>query len=202
MAGCSSLTRALRMFGYGFLAVVLVLYLASSGLDPRRSALILTLTLVGDTVISLWLTTHADRVGRRRVLVAGALLMVVAGLAFARRRASCRSSSLAAIVGVISPTGNEVGPFLAVEQAALTQTDAGRAPDAVFAWYNLAGYVATAVGALAAGCSRRCCSGAGVAAVDAYRAIVVGYAAIGLVMAAVFARLGAGVEAPTAVSGE
>ena len=58
---------------------------------------------------------------------------------------------LAATIGVISPTGNEVGPFLAVEQAALSEAtpDARRTP--TFAWYNLAGYVATAVGALAAG---------------------------------------------------
>ncbi len=63
--------RTLRMFGYGFLAVVLVLYLAAAGLDPLAIGIVLTLTLIGDTIISLWLTTHADRFGRRRVLVAG-----------------------------------------------------------------------------------------------------------------------------------
>ena len=67
------------MFGYGFLAVVLVLYLAAAGLDPLAIGIVLTLTLIGDTIISLWLTTNADRLGRRRVLVAGAVLMVVAG---------------------------------------------------------------------------------------------------------------------------
>ena len=64
------------MFGYGFLAVVLVLYLDALGLDALTIGVVLTLTLVGDTLISLWLTTHADRFGRRRVLVAGAVLMV------------------------------------------------------------------------------------------------------------------------------
>ena len=67
------------MFGYGFLAVVLVLYLAAAGLDPLAIGIVLTLTLIGDVVISLWLTTNADRLGRRRVLVAGALLMLVGG---------------------------------------------------------------------------------------------------------------------------
>ena len=71
------------MFGYGFLAVVLVLYLAAVGLDPLAVGIVLTLTLIGDTIISLWLTTHADRLGRRRVLVAGAALMVLAGVVFA-----------------------------------------------------------------------------------------------------------------------
>ena len=71
------------MFGYGFLAVVLVLYLAALGIPDPQIGLLLSLTLVGDTVISLWLTTHADRVGRRRVLLVGAALMVGAGTVFA-----------------------------------------------------------------------------------------------------------------------
>ena len=73
-------TRVLRMFGYGFLAVVLVLYLVAMGLDAGQIGILLTLTLLGDTAISLWLTTSADRIGRRRVLIAGSLLMVVAGV--------------------------------------------------------------------------------------------------------------------------
>jgi MFS family permease len=188
------ITRVLRMFGYGFLAVVLVLYLAALGLDGLTIGVILTLTLIGDTVISLWLTTSADRIGRRRVLVAGSLLMAGAGVAFAMT-AWPPLLILAATIGVISPTGNEVGPFLAVEQAALSQatSDARRTP--TFAWYNLAGYVATALGSLSAGLVVQGLVRAGVAELDAYRAIVVGYAAIGLAMAAVFAVVGDGVEA-------
>ena len=189
------LTRVLRMFGYGFLAVVLVLYLAALGLDALTIGAILTLTLVGDTLISLWLTTSADRIGRRRVLIAGSLLMTGAGLVFALT-SWVPLLILAATIGVISPTGNEVGPFLAVEQAALSQAtpDARRTP--TFAWYNLAGYVATAVGALAAGLLSQGLLDASFAAVDAYRAIVIGYAIVGLLMATVFWRVGAAVEAP------
>jgi MFS family permease len=109
------------MFSYGALAVVLVLYLASLGLDPLTIGAILTLSLIGDTLISLWLTTNADRLGRRRVLIAGAALMAIAGIAFALTSVVALLI-LAATIGVISPTGNEVGPFLAVEQAALSET--------------------------------------------------------------------------------
>ena len=142
--------RTLRMFGYGFLAVVLVLYLAAVGLDPLAIGIVLTLTLIGDTIISLWLTTHADRLGRRRVLVAGAVLMILAGIVFAFT-SLVPLLILAGAIGVVSPTGNEVGPFLAIEQAALTQTVPDRRRTATFAWYNLVGYVATATGALGAG---------------------------------------------------
>jgi MFS family permease len=187
-------TRVLRMFAYGFLAVILVLYLAALGLDALTIGMTLTLTLVGDTLISLWLTTSADRIGRRRVLVVGSLLMVGAGAVFAAT-SWVPLLILAATIGVISPTGNEVGPFLAVEQAALSQATPDRRRTPTFAWYNLAGYVATAVGALGAGFLSQGLLGAGFAAVDAYRAIVIGYAIVGLAMAAVFARVGPGVEA-------
>ncbi|HEX5823420.1 MAG TPA: MFS transporter [Candidatus Limnocylindrales bacterium] len=186
-------TRVLRMFGYGFLAVVLVLYLAALGLDALTIGAILTLTLIGDTIISLWLTTSADRIGRRRVLIAGSLLMVGAGLLFAVT-SWVPLLILAATIGVISPTGNEVGPFLAVEQAALSQATPDARLTPTFAWYNLVGYVATAVGALAAGLLSQALLATGFAAVDAYRAIVIGYAVVGLLMAAVFARVGPAVE--------
>jgi MFS family permease len=191
------LTRVLRMFGYGFLAVVLVLYLAGLGIDGVWIGAILSLTLFGDTLVSLWLTTNADRIGRRRVLVAGSLLMTAAGLVFAVT-SWVPLLIVAATIGVISPTGNEVGPFLAVEQAALSQAtpDARRTP--TFAWYNLAGYVATAVGALSAGFLSQALLAVGFVAVDAYRVIVVAYAVVGLLMAVVFWRVGPAVEVPPA----
>jgi MFS family permease len=191
------LTRVLRMFAYGFLAVVLVLYLDALGLDAVTIGAILTLTLIGDTLVSLWLTTNADRIGRRRVLAVGSLLMTGAGAVFAVT-SFVPLLILAATIGVISPTGNEVGPFLAVEQAALSQAtpDARRTP--TFAWYNVAGYVATAIGALAAGLLSQGLLAMGIAAVAAYRVIVIGYAVVGLLMAAVFWRVGSAVEVPAA----
>ena len=187
--------RTLRMFGYGFLAVVLVLYLAAAGLDPLAVGIVLTLTLVGDVVISLWLTTNADRFGRRRVLVAGSFLMLLAGIVFAAT-SWLPLLIIAGAIGVVSPTGNEVGPFLAVEQAALTQTVPDVRRTATFAWYNLAGYVATATGALGAGLVSQALLDGGWAPVDAYRAIVVGYAVIGLLLAVGFWMLDRGIEAP------
>ena len=192
--------RTLRMFGYGFLAVALVLYLDALGLDAWTIGIVLSLTLVGDTLISLWLTTHADRLGRRRVLVAGSLLMILAGTVFAVTD-WVPLLILAATIGVISPTGNEVGPFLAIEQAALSQTVPDERRTATFAWYNLVGYVATASGALAAGLLSQVLLDRGLAAVDAYRAIVIGYAVIGLAMAFGFGRLGGAVEAPPRKAG-
>src|SRR2546430_17514511 len=77
------LTRFVRLFAYGSLSVGLVFYLISLGLSESQTGLLVTLTLVGDTVVSLYLTTRADRIGRRRMLIIGAILMAAVGLAFA-----------------------------------------------------------------------------------------------------------------------
>ncbi len=178
-------TRAVRMFGYGLASVVLVLYLAALGLPDPAIGLLLTLTLLGDAAISLWLTTHADRVGRRRVLFAGALLMCLAGVGFASTSA-LPVLVLAATIGVISPSGNEVGPFLAVEQASLSQTISDRARTRVFAWFNLTGSFATATGALVGGGVAGALIAGGRAPIDAYRAVIVAYACLGLLLAGLF----------------
>jgi MFS family permease len=190
-------TRGLRMFGYGFVSVVLVLYLAALHIPDAQIGILLSLTLLGDAAISLWLTTHADRVGRRKVLLTGSLLMAGAGLGFAA------SSSLwvlliAATIGVISPSGNEVGPFLAVEQAAMSQTIPDDRRTGVFAWFNLTGSFATAAGALAGGTLATALVTAGYSQVDAYRAVIVGYAIIALGLAFLFSRVSPNVEAPEA----
>jgi MFS family permease len=194
-------TRLARMFAYGFLSVVLVLYLSALGFDGTRIGLLLTLTLAGDTVISLWLTTHADRMGRRKVLVIGAGLMLVAAATFAASDAFPVLLA-AATVGVLSPSGNEVGPFLAVEQAALAGIVPDRDRTRVFGWYNLVGSFATAGGALAAGALVQAVQATGGGSIGGYRAVVVGYGLLGLLLGVLFARLSGHVEAvvPTGTS--
>ncbi|WP_243319939.1 MFS transporter [Geothrix sp. SG200] len=193
------LTRAARMFSYGFLSVVLVLYLAGLGFSEGRIGLLLTLTLVGDTLISLWITLHADRLGRKKMLMVGAALMVAAGIPFALS-GDFTVLVLAATFGVISPSGNEVGPFLAIEQAALSQVLPGERRTGVFAWYNLTGSFATALGALAGGWSAQALQAAGRTPVASYRVLVFAYAAVGLLLAALFARMSPAVEAPPAAA--
>ena len=187
--------RVARMFGYGFLAVVLALYLAALGFAETQIGLLLTLTLVGDTVISLWMSTHADRYGRRPMLVVGSLLILGAGLGFI---ATDRFALLlaAATIGVISPSGYEVGPFLAIEQAALSQIVAGNRRTSIFAWYNLVGSFATAAGSLAAGGIARAGQAWGLAPLASYRIVLAGYALVGVALACLFWRLSPSVEAP------
>jgi MFS family permease len=189
-------TRFIRLFAYGSLSVVLVFYLIGLGLSESQTGLLLTATLAGDTVISLYLTTRADRIGRRRMLMIGATLMAAAGLAFAFTH-NLWLLMLAGTIGVISPSGNEVGPFLSIEQAALSHVVTDRTRTEIFAWYTLAGAFATALGALAAGTVTQALQGTTMAPLDSYRTVVLVYAALGVLLAGLFTRLSPAAEAST-----
>ena len=189
-------TRIIRLFCYGFLSVVLALYLIQVGLSEKTVGLIFTLTLAGDAGIGLWLTTRADRFGRQRTLIAGALLMVGAGLAFIFTRNPI-ALAIAAIIGVISPSGNEIGPFLSVEQAALTQLLPDEKRTQTFAWYALAGSLATATGALCGGWLAQGLQENGFSAFNAYRIVLAGYALGGLILIGLFLFLSKVVEITT-----
>ena len=178
-------TRIVRLFAYGALSVVLVLFLGGIGFDSAATGRLLTATLLGDAVISLAITSVADRVGRRRMLVVGAALMAAGGLVFVLTR-NPWLLLLAAIVGVLSPGGNEIGPFLAIEQAALSQVVSDRERTRLFAWYTVAGSGATALGALAAGNAVAALERGGAPEASACRAVLAGYAVAGAVLAALF----------------
>ncbi len=180
------LTRFTRLFAYGALSVVLVLYLTGLGIGTRQIGVLLTLTLVGDTVVSLWLSTRADRIGRRRMLILGATLMAAAGIAFALTR-NFLVLLIAGTIGVISPSGNEVGPFLPIEQAALAHVVPSDRRTSVFAWYTLTGAFATALGSLGAGVLSHTLH---------YRGVIVLYAALGIALALAFTRLSTAAEVP------
>ena len=182
-----------RLFGYGFLSVILVLYLAALGFDGFHIGLLLTLTLIGDAAISLWLTTHADSVGRRRVLRIGAVLMTAAGIVFAIS-SDFWVLLIAATIGVISVSGGEVGPFMAVEQASLTHILPDRERTRIFAWYSLAGQFATALGSLAAGLLVSGLRALGASTLVSDRAVIIGYALVGPVLVIGFGLLSSSIE--------
>ena len=127
------------------------------------------------------------------MLLVGAGLMILAGGVFVFTR-NFFLLLAAATIGVISPSGNEVGPFLSIEQAALSQLLPGERRTGVFAWYNLAGSFATASGALAGGGLTQALQGVGLAPLRSYQVIILGYALFGLALWGLFTRLSPEVE--------
>jgi MFS family permease len=185
--------RAIRMFAFGALSVVLAVYLVARGLNERQVGLLLTLPRIGDAAVALWITSIADRLGRRRMLKLGAILMVFGGGVFALG-GSLPLLAVAALIGTLSPSGNEVGPFLPIEQAALAGQVPERSRTSLFAWYNLVGSVATALGALVAGVVAQGLQGSGTSPIDSYRTIMVGYAVFGGLLWLLCWRLSPAVE--------
>ena len=96
------LQRFVRLFAYGGATLILVAFFTELSISKTKSGLFMTLTLVGDTMISFLLTLFADRLGRRAILALGAGLMAASGVVFALA-GNYWILLLAAVIGVISP---------------------------------------------------------------------------------------------------
>ncbi|KAL9084722.1 MAG: hypothetical protein Q9159_005077 [Coniocarpon cinnabarinum] len=147
------LQRFTRMFAFGAAALVLALHLEQLGYSDQLTGLFMALTMLGDVLISFILTLFADRIGRKNVLVAGAALVCLSGVVFATAR-NYWILLAAAILGVVSPSGNEIGPFRAIEESILSSLAPTGVPNSrsdLFAWYMLAGTLGAALGTALSG---------------------------------------------------
>lgn len=190
-AGLLLVTAGVRNFAYSFLSIVVGPYLAARGLEAESIGVVLTAALGGGTVMTIAATVLSRRIGRRRALVLQSACMALgaAGLALATHPVLIVA---AAVVGGISPSGRELGPFLAIELAALAQTSTDETRTRLFMMYSVVTSLAVALGALAVGLPAL----AGLSPPGSYSVLVWSYAASGLLLVALFARLSPAVEAP------
>jgi MFS family permease len=186
-------TRAVRMYGFGAISIVIALYLAQRGLSSSVIGWVFTLALAGDALISIGVTRVADRFGRRKLLLVSSALIAMAGLGFAFT-GNVVLLILTAIIGTISPNGNEVGPFQALEQASLSEISNSTGRTRLFGWYQMTGSLATAFGALSAGWIVQTWHRQGASKLEAYQVILVAYAITGAVLALLFSRLSQKIE--------
>ncbi|KXS93936.1 hypothetical protein AC578_7078 [Pseudocercospora eumusae] len=126
--------RSLRMFAYGTNALILALFFSELGFPDSRIGLFMTLTLLGDVFLGTFLTLIADRFGRRKILFVGSFLMVLTGLCFALFE-NFWILLFAAIVGVVSATGGDFGPFRSIEESIISQLTTPSTRSDVLAWY-------------------------------------------------------------------
>lgn len=175
------LQRFIRLFAYGASTLILVAYLSLLDISDARTGLFMTLTLAGDVVISLLLTLVADQLGRRKVLALGAALMIGSGVLFGLA-SNYWILLAAAVFGVITPSGNEIGPFRAIEESTLAHLTSAEDRPTIFAWYSLIGTAGAALGLITCGwTTTRLSAIHGWHSIDAYRVVFFAYAAVGLV---------------------
>jgi MFS family permease len=192
------LTRCNRMIAYGFNSLIMALFLQALGFSDPQIGMFMTLTLLGDVLLSVFLTLVADRLGRRRILFAGSLLMVVSGATFAYFE-NFWILLLAAVVGVISATGGDCGPFRAIEESILSGLTTSKTRNDVLAWYVTSTTMAASVGTELAGRVIHYLQGReGWTLVDAYHAVFWVLIGMGLVNMALTCMLSNECEATPA----
>ncbi len=174
------IARGLRAFGDGFVALLVPIYLIELGFSPLAIGAIVTSTLIGTAVLTLWVGMVANRYSVRRLLLASALLMAATGAGFAVTTAFW-PLLLIAFVGTMNPTSGDASIFLPLEQAALAQTAEPRRRTAIFARYSVIGSLCGALGTLAAAAPDLLAGEAGAGRLAVMQLMFVAYAAFGFV---------------------
>jgi MFS family permease len=196
------LAKALRTFSFGWLSVILALYLSRRGLSTAGIGIVFTATMVEDAVLTIILSVLAAQVGPRRIAILAAPLIALGGVVLAIARTPTLLI-IGAILGTLSPNGQEAGPFSPLEQAMLVEMVVPQGRTRAFSWYNLFGFVSAALGSLAAGVWLSEADRLGVDELGAYRLMLWAYASAGLLLCIPYACLsppaargGAGRELP------
>lgn len=172
--------RSLRMFTAGIPSLILALFFSSLNFPDSRIGVFMTLTLFGDVLLSLLLTLVADKLGRRRILFMGSVMMAGSGVVFAMFE-NFWILLIAAVVGIISVTGADCGPFRAVEESILSGLTDEKTRSDVLSWYVTATTMAGAVGAEVAGRTVHALEKSSGNVTKAYHALFWAYAAFGVI---------------------
>ncbi|HLN35662.1 MAG TPA: MFS transporter [Nitrososphaeraceae archaeon] len=142
--------RIVRTFAYGFLSVILAIYLKLIGFDDILIGVILSLTLINSIIFTLFASFYADRIGRRNTLLLYTVMMSISGAIFFVTENPI-ALIIAALVGTLNITGSETSAFLSMEQSILPQTiQDNRKRNTLFGFYNMAGTFAMGAGILIA----------------------------------------------------
>jgi MFS family permease len=190
-------TRALRGIGDGATSVLLASYLSAIGLSPAQIGVVVFATLFGSALVTLWAGFATRRIGTRRMFLGASVLMIATGLGFSYAR-SFEALALIGFVGTMNPSAGDVSLFLPLEQTAIAQSVETRDLTGLFAFYNVAGALGGAFGALASGLPTILAAHFGWNLVVAQRSGFVAYAILGVIAAAIYASLSPAVEAPSA----
>ncbi len=169
--------RIIRTFSYGFLSVILAIYLQLVGFNEILIGFVLTATLVNSVIFNIVSSVYADKIGRRKFLILYAVLMVISAIVFFLTT-NYVALIIAALIGTINVTGSEVGAFLSLEQAILPQTVHDvKKRTSIFAIYNTAGTFAMAGGVLLSGLPHFFSQQFGLGQIDSIRLLFLAYAA-------------------------
>jgi len=186
--------RVTRTFAYGFLSIVLAIYLKIIGFNDIVIGLVLASTLVNSVIFTLIASFYADRLGRRNMLVIYAALMSISGAIFLATE-DYLALIAAALIGTINVTGSETGAFLSIEQALLPQTVSNvRKRNTIFALYNMAGTFAMSVGILLSGLPAILQHQFGLSQIESIKPLFMLYSILGIIVMIIYFMLSKKIE--------
>lgn len=186
--------RMIRAFSYGFLSIVLAIYLKLIGFNDVLIGFVLTTTLINSVIFTLFASFYADRIGRRKILIIYAALLSVSGTIFLITE-NYIVLIIAALIGTINVTGTETGAFLSIEQAMLPQTLKDiKKRNTVFAFYNMAGTFAMSAGILLSGLPRSLQQYYGLTQVESIKPLFLLYSAAGIAVIVIYFFLSKKIE--------
>jgi MFS family permease len=174
--------KGARVFYSGTLSILIPQYIIALGYSDLYLGVALVAILAGNVASNLALAYLEPRLGKKRVLQAFSVAIVASGIGLATLT-PLPGILAACFLGNISTTGTEAGPFQSIEAGVLPDLAGGRAAEA-FGRYNLIGYAASAVGALAAGAPALAPGG-----LTVYRVAFGGFAGLGVLLLAIYSRL-------------
>lgn len=178
--------RIIRTFSYGFLSMILAIYLSLIGFDELLIGFILSATLVNSIIFNLFSSFFADRIGRKKVLIVYASLMAVSGCVFFITE-NYLALIIAAFIGTINVTGSETGAFLSLEQAILPQTVKNiKKRNTVFALYNIIGTLAMAGGILLSSLPQIIQEHFGFSTIDSFKPLFLIYMLAGITVVIIY----------------
>jgi len=139
----------LRSSAVGLIGVVLAIALTEAGVSLAGTGAVIGAGLAGIAVMTLVVTVAADRLGRRRALIA---LSLLTGFGYFAAAVSANLIWLipTAFAGMVNGMGRDRGPAGTLEQAILPETTDAEHRTWTLAWYNLVLDGGHAFGGLAA----------------------------------------------------
>jgi len=179
--------RALRGFGDGFAVIILPAYLTALGHDAAAVGVVAAASLLGTALLTLAVGVIAPRHDLRKLMLVGAGLMAVTGIAFPNVQ-HVAAIALVAFIGTINPSAGDLGVLVPLEHAMLARGADDKERTRVFARYSLIGALSTAVGSLASSLPDLFVS-AGLTELSALRLMFYAYAGFGIASALLYRRL-------------
>jgi MFS family permease len=179
--------RCLRGIGDGYAAVILPAYLTEIGFTPAQVGLVATASLLGTAAFTLAVGVIAPRHDLRNMLLFGAALMALTGVALPSYE-YLTWIAIVLFVGTINPSMGDLGVQVPLEHAALARDVPDAERTRTFARYSLIGALSMAVGSLAAGMTDVLAAW-GMSRLAAFRLMFYLYAALGLLAAVLYLRL-------------